>query len=100
MKGLIVALIIAATAVTPLVVAAQAPAEKPTPLSAESLARLEKLALEQRVRFLEMEAAQRAYQDKLREGDIAIAEEAAKAKLDPKAYRPDLGAKAWRKVGP
>ena len=82
------------------VVAAGEPA-----LAASAAARLEKLALERQAISLQLQILERDYsikqrdlQDKTRDLEAAIVDEAGKAKLDAKQYRPDLGTKTWKKT--
>jgi hypothetical protein len=80
---------------------AQAPGEKPTPLSPDAYTRAlerDNVGLQRQVLDRDYEALKRQLDERARALDAALAEEAAKAKLDGKAYRPDTASRTWRKV--
>lgn len=78
------------------------PAPDPA-IAPDAYARIERLVLEQRVLALRRELLERDHaalgrdlQEKVRELEAAIAEEAGRAKVE-KGLRPDLNTKTWRK---
>lgn len=81
--------------------------EQPVGIAPDVHARLERLLLQRQVFGLQLDGLEKDYRakareldDKRREVEAAIADEAGKVKLDPKLFRPDLATKTWRKVQP